>query len=545
MYRNPHRLPRRDFLTGSTAGVGWLLLPGALRAAPEGAPANNPAAHLKLAWTDSLQWAKVVDITQVPGKELTEKLAAAQASLAAKGGGVVYFPPGVYRFTESIKLKSGVVLRGADPSPVTRAHDEKYALATRFEFRKYEPSFEGEGTPVIRAFKALPLEDPATASHCGVVNLDINRGHVRFAEAEEHQGGSNRFVFGCILRNAAVPASSVPDATIGQHAWQRYTCGHLAAIDVKASANGLVANNRLPKSGEDNFTMNGYLLLDRKRQPKTMDGIVVDYDNRPAICLNHYGVGGAGGQGPDGTPETFPFAFRKGLVIRDNYTFNTGRCAIGFFGDGVECRTNVIRFAKEEWRPTVTGRHLSHGADTNDNRAVEMRGWRWVVDGNDYDVHRNWASDRAYRINDGEGLMHEDHVNSTVKDSVLTHNRGNTYLSICQTAGIDGLLVEGNDIRLREDRREPAIHVTANRTNDPFPCRNVKIINNTVAGGGILISGSPAQNNIVEGNQALGSAPRKIENQANAVVEDNENFTVDDTPWMSAKDRGKARQQKK
>ena len=46
--------------------------------------------------------------------------------------------------------------------------------------------------------------------------------------------------------------------------------------------------------------------------------------------------------------------------------------------------------------------------------------------------------------------MHEDHVNATVKDSVLTNNRGNAYLSIYQTAGIDGLLVEGNDIRLAD-----------------------------------------------------------------------------------------------
>ena len=91
-----------------------------------------------------------------------------------------------------------------------------------------------------------------------------------------------------------------------------------------------------------------------------------------------------------------------------------------------------------------------------------MRGWRWVVDGNDYQVHRNWAFDRKYKINDGEGLMHEDHVNSTIHDSVLTNNRGNTYLSLYKTAGIDGLLVEGNDIRLGDGKAPLTLKAVAN-----------------------------------------------------------------------------------
>ena len=137
--------------------------------------------------------------------------------------------------------------------------------------------------------------------------------------------------------------------------------------------------------------------------------------------------------------------------------------------------------------------------------------------------------------------MHEDHVNSTVKDSVLTNNRGNAYLSIYHTAGIDGLLVEGNDIRIdRGAASEPAIHVTACRTNDPFPCRNVRIFNNTVSRG-ILISGSPGENNLVKGNKAVGTPPLKIQNEAGARVEDNQGFEIEETTWMSYSER-KARQ---
>lgn len=511
----------------------WLWPP----AAPAAPPTHNPLAHLKLAWTDSIRWTNVVDITQAEGADLAARLANAQAALAAKGGGVVYFPPGTYRFSDSILLKDGVVLRGAEPTGATRARDEKYDPPAKIEFPRYEPKLEGDGTPVSTAFKGIHLEDPATASNCGIVNLNVNRGHVRFAEGGEHACGQRRIVYGCVFRNAATPDAGVPDRKIGQHPWQRFTNRFGAAIDVKSARNALVGNNRIPAGGEDNFTMNGYVLRGRNKQAQAVDGIVFDYDNRPGIYVNHFNIGGAGGQGPDGTPQSHPFGFRTGIVIRDNYIYNTGRCAIGFSGDSVICRDNVIRFAPDAWRPTNTGRDVTSGSSTNDNRAVEMRGWRWQVIGNDYEVHRNWAFDRKYRINDGEGLMHEDHANSTVKDSVLSGNRGNTYLSIYKTAGIDGLLVEGNDIRLGDGKQTiasgVAIYVSANRTNDAFACRNVKIVDNTVAGGGILICGRPAGGNVVRGNKAAGAAPLKIQNQAAAVVEDNAGFEVDDTPWKS------------
>jgi hypothetical protein len=158
-----------------------------------------------------------------------------------------------------------------------------------------------------------------------------------------------------------------------------------------------------------------------------------------------------------------------------------------------------------------------------------MRGWRWTVDDNEYTVHRNWAYDKKYKINDGEGLMHEDHANSLIKDSILTNNRGNTYLSLYKTAGIDGLLVEGNDIRLGDGKQTiasgAAIFVSADRTKDRFPIRNVSILKNTVAGGGILISGEPSEKNIIKGNKAIGPKAT-IKLQAEAEVVDNDNFDI-------------------
>ena len=477
-------IPRRDVLRISLGAVGAIALPRWVWA-QEGLPASDPTAALKIEWTGKFNWANVADVTRFPGADWHEKLVAAQTAVLAKNpaGGVVYFPPGTYSFKDHVKIKDGIVLRGADPKVVGSAHHEKYEPPTRFEFPRYQPIFEGEGAAIDTAFKGIYLENPAGGQNTGVVNISINRGHIHLEEAAEHTCKGHRLVFGCVLRNAAVADPQVPKLDIGQHPWQRFTRRHFAAIDVVGAENVLIANNRLPQSGDDNFKMDGYIVAAGKGKTEKFDGVVFDYDNRPAMYINHYCVGGQGGSGNDGTPETHPFGFRKGVIIRDNYIFNTGRMAIGFCGDGTLVQNNIIRFAENIWRPTATGTDMTRGSSTNDNRAIEMRGWRWIVDGNDYIVHRNTAADGKYKINDGEGLMHEDHCNSTIKDSRLTNNRGNTYLSLYKCGPINGLLVEGNDIRLGDGKQViaggAAIYVVADRNSGRQPIRNVAITGNT------------------------------------------------------------------
>jgi hypothetical protein len=313
-----------------------------------GPSVDHPLSRFKLGWTDEVRWNDVVSIETVPGTTVDERFKAAQEKLAARGGGVVSFPAGTYAFLDSLLLKSGIVIRGADPQGTTDARDPAYAPPTIFEFPKYAAKTEGEGTPTATAFKGIHLEDPATASQCGLLNLSIQRGHVHFAEGPEHRAGRNRFVVGCVLRNAAQAAGDVPDAAIGQQAWQRWTNRFGAAIAVRSGENLLIANNRMPKSGEDNFLQKGYVLLGKKKEPVVPpDGVLFDYDNRPGISANDYGLGGGGSDDPNGTPETHPWGFRKGILIAENYVYATGRCAITFTGDGVVCARNVIRFEKD------------------------------------------------------------------------------------------------------------------------------------------------------------------------------------------------------
>jgi hypothetical protein len=521
-----HRLARREFLSSAfVLSAAGLWLPSVGRAAP--APTNNPLKRLQAGWTDKLHWDRALDLTMVPGagEFWDERLERAQQAVVANGGGVVFFPAGVYRFRDDIRLRSGVILRGAEPTEGTSAHDERFAPPARLEFPKYTPVFTGNGAPVDTAFKGIVLAEPASATDCGVVHLALNRGHIGLGEAEGHRCGANRFVFGCTLRNAAGAMAEVPNAKENQPGWLRYPHKFRPAIRVHAAENALVANNRIPRSGEDNFVMKDYPLLDRKKQRVLFD-VEFDYDNRPGIYVNHHCLGGAGGSGDDGTPETHPWGFRKGAVIRDNFVYCTGRCAIGFSGDGVVCAGNVVRFAQGVFRPTVTGVHCSYGSATNDNRAVEMRGWRWVVEDNDYEVHRNLCSDRVYRINDGEGLMHEDHCNSTIVDSRLTGNRGNSYLTLFHVGAIDGLHVEGNDISTPGGISD--IYVTAPRHKQPgdFPIRRVTIVKNITRSNGIRVMGWPAEKVVVKDNRHLGVKPGTLLNEANAAVANNENYEI-------------------
>ncbi len=510
-------LTRRTFLAQSAAvGIVYCSLPSRHSLAqPLPAPQNNPVAAYKFSWTDEIKWRNSQSIAEAKGDTLAAQLAAAQAELAAKGGGVIFFPPGTYEFKDHIKLLPGIVLRGADP-PSPDATDDRYLLPTKFEFPKYAPILAGDGAPLDSAFKGISLADPL-ASNCGVVNIAINRGHIHFESTPEHKSGRNRLVYGCTLRNAATADKAVPDLKFGQHAWQRFTARHHAAINVHGAENILVANNRLPKSGDDNFSQDGYLLKGDKNAKTPLDGIVFDYDNRPGLYVNDFSIGAGGGSPPDGTPETHPWGFAKGIHILHNYIYATGRCPISFTGDGTICSFNVIRLAKDVWRPTTTGLAITKGSATNDNRGVQMRGWRWTLEGNDYEVYRNWAADKKYLINDGEGLMHEDHVNSIVKDSKIINNRGNAYIGIYKTGGIDGLLVEGNEV--------PNIMVVADRNSGRHECKNVTIANNVTTDGGIQIGGQPASNNVVRGNKAT-KPGSKLENRAAAKLENNVGYEV-------------------
>jgi hypothetical protein len=95
-------------------------------------PQDNPVASHYLAegqgypaWTDRIAWHRVIDMSVYSnGATAFERFENARDELHAQGGGVLYYPAGVYDFTDmpadgpngrGLMLRSGVAIRGATP----------------------------------------------------------------------------------------------------------------------------------------------------------------------------------------------------------------------------------------------------------------------------------------------------------------------------------------------------------------------------------------------------------------------------------------------
>ncbi len=151
-------------------------------------------------------------------------------------------------------------------------------------------------------------------------------------------------------------------------------------------------------------------------------------------------------------------------------------------------------------------RRIDCGAPRQPGRTRPLHRNAWLaLDGNDCEVHRNWCADRSYLTKDGEGLMHEDHCNSDIRDQ-----QQGEQLSL--------------DLQMRNDRRPAGRgerrldaghdrrHLRRRRLQR---CRNVKIAGDTTRSNGILIQGSPASCNVVKDNRHVGGKGT-IHNKAKA-----------------------------
>ena len=161
---------------------------------------------------------------------------------------------------------------------------------------------------------------------------------------------------------------------------------------------------------------------------------------------------------------------------------------------------------------------------------IRDSGYRWVVEGNDYLVFSNVAYG-GQKINDGEGLMHENHDNSAVRDAKLINNTGNRYLCLW-VMDIDGLLISGNKVTAGG----AAINVLSNGR----PVKNLTIINNELLNGGINVNGNQLLNITVKDNKVKGDISVTQNPPPNIVISGNTHtdpiegkLTVSDLCWAA------------
>jgi hypothetical protein len=526
-------------------------------------PSNNPAANYGIDWTEGFRWENVISIEEAEGDTPDQKLGNAQLALSEQGGGVVFFPEGTYHFSDHIRLKKGIVIRGSEPlnsekhNPIVPhefpkafidAREPRYTLGTHFVFPRYEPSLTGEGTPIETAFKGIRLENADDADFCGVVNIHIHNGHIALGEKEallKNYKAQNMLghmlVFGNILVNTAIPKPSVPASF--QHKWQLFTDREYGAITVFACKNIFIANNSMPETNieEDaSFLMKGYRLYPSQQDLEaginlTETDVLFDYLNRTGIRVNYlpmmhqldiwtrYEEIEQAVQ--NGTYEALvtPGTLARGIVIRNNYIYTTGGGGIKTSGDGAWVAFNIIKCRPGVVLPSATGFHKD--THVNDVRAVEVRGWRWTIEGNDFEVHSNYTPD-GIKYNDGEGLMHESWQNVGIRDSRIINNIGNRYICFWRVP-VRGLLVSGNRLRIKPNWH--AIFVNSQSRFSPtnlvdLPCENVVIENNITEGGGIKTLGENGPGNVIRNNRHTLLHEGKIENFTNSTVENNQHY---------------------
>lgn len=224
-------------------------------------PTDNPfftRYHSKGHWSDTLRWKNVTDASHIDGlvdsKGHVDSLVLANAmgAIATAGGGVLYFKAGDYYFDYSIQVPGTVVLRGANPS-VRDARNAAYRPPTKFNFPKYNPGYEGPGTPEGTAFKTIALW---AGNSVGIVNIDVNRATVFVP----FFAFPNVIVFGLRLNNAQDVRSPflAKSKNLG---WERYPTGDNANL-VITYTHAVVANCRINDSITDDFDMPGFMTND-------------------------------------------------------------------------------------------------------------------------------------------------------------------------------------------------------------------------------------------------------------------------------------------
>lgn len=471
-------------------------------------------------WTDSLKWSLVTDVTTfgaIPNDTLDDSTAIQTGinQIHAAGGGVLFFPAGTYVVSGDLKLKTGVILRGADPEGISDARVEGYNPPSKLVFPRFfldTAANNGTGNDRKKAFKMIKGE--YDCSNSGLVNLDINRGaigfHPRFnpnpgapfQTAQPIEQNRNIIVMGCRSNNAVILDGGVPNlgtpAGSRQRAWQVFPWRFTANIDVFVNQNCVIANNRLNDGPYDNFPMPNYRIQRRNTQiwfplgERTVGTgwrAEFDYNAHYGISLNRAKMY----QDTTGRyrvysfvtyakPENEPELFRTGFEIRDNWVYKTSRIGITGAGIGMLIKGNITRDQEGKDTPPFenftgpTGTVTPQGATTLENRGIDFSGWNVTVDSNDVICYRNYV--QGYLSTDGEGILLQECCGGTqVNDYTISRNKLKNYIGIYKMQDINNLKILNNDLG------NTNLFVVANTNNNAHFLNNFLVEGNTNVAG--------------------------------------------------------------
>ena len=490
----------------------------------------TPGGH----WSDSLQWPTVYDFTAyaAPGLTTDQQYALACSNISAAGGGVLFFAAGTYTFTEDIELWPSVILRGETPS-MTNAKDSAYALATKFAFPEYIPTFTGGGTPNSTAFKRIINRGDLRNS--GMVYIDVNRAAISiYPETEvpyitpqgdtiQIFGGDTRniILFGLISNNVARPDPGVP--TSGQLPWQRFSHRFASNIGIWVQNNSVIANCRLNNAVTDSYVQPGYLAQNASNVYVPIDSVwaTFSYTDHYGIYINRHGS-----SIPGYTPAQDPNGFAKGGELRDNWMYKTMRVGIMSGGQGTILDGNVVRDRPNKrvyLRPNGQKLQFNNSA-TYENRGIDWSGWDITVINNDIQVTRHLINGGPYLSIDGEGILFQECCGGTTINGVrIRHNIMDStygdYIGIWKARDIFDAHIDSNELGGHP------IYMTANTNGNTYTLNGITIDNNQNVSN-IFTNGSEGgQLSYIRNN--VGAGGGKITRPCHVQVSGNVNLSLD------------------
>ncbi len=434
-------------------------------------------------WTDSVQWSNVIDMSEYnDGADWFEKFENARDDLHAQGGGVMYFPAGVYDFSSpmfdtaqgrGLMLKSGVVIRGERPGQNEHALDDTLGNQTVFKFPYTD---KGDGNEIPKAWNFIGLmpsegEDLKEVDHVGVVWVRLEGASVYFggqcdfgntwATADAWYSskaavgrwadrvpdgthpmdifagaplsgsylgaGSGRLVMGCALVN-----STVSNDNLINYAKEKFDTiddfYYMYKFGARIGIYGddvFVANNWLPKS--DDCFKYGQTTAVYGTDSNHWSTLLFDYGKIFGLDIN---------KGYLNPFNNNVMGYKhENVVVRDNFVYNHGSKGFELSGKWLLVRNNINErdFLQEGadiyglgsgWELTLDGFNESQpggSGKVSDNlsRAFDMAGAYGWIDSNYYN---NTGSNPG---NDGEGILWQAHGGmSTIESFSITRNEG-------------------------------------------------------------------------------------------------------------------------
>jgi hypothetical protein len=512
-------------------------------------PADNPyktrygsAVH----WTDTLKWyqiSNVLDFGAIPDDNNDDSSAIQTAiqTVHANGGGVIYFPPGTYNVSGHLKIRTGVILRGADPVGITKATETGYSPPSKLVFPRFildTAANGGLGNPRNKAFKSIT--GAYECSNAGLVNLDINRAYVGFhprfdfnpqlpyQSPQAIEKNRNLIVMGCRINHAVILDGGIPElgtpAGSRQRPWQVFPWRFSANIDMYVLQNCVIANNRLNDAPPEDFDMPNYRIRQRNTQnwfplgQRNSGGWKANFDynahygialNRAKIYVDSTGRHRVAGVVTYGKPENEPDLFRTGLEVLDNWVYKTSRVGITAAGIGLKIKRNVTRDLPGKDTPAMenflgpTGNQTPQGATTLENRGIDFSGWQVQVDSNDVVCYRNYV--QGYLSTDGEGILLQECCGGTqVNDYTITGNILENYIGIYKMRDINNLKIFNNNLKGN------TIFIVANTNNDAHYLNNFQVEGNTEVGSIQAIGTRGGFAGFVRNNVGTGSASANL-----------------------------------